>query len=50
MAEITDVGMIFVRCKGGISHSPHEEITREDAILGANLLLRTVERIGEARN
>ena len=50
MAEITDVGMIFVRCKGGISHSPDEEITREDAILGANLLLRTVERIGEARN
>ena len=50
MAGIADVGMIFVRCKDGISHSPDEEITREDAIAGANLLLRTVERIGGAEN
>ena len=50
MAGLADVGMIFVRCKGGISHSPDEEITREDAIVGANLLLRTVERIGGVRN
>ena len=46
MAAITDVAMIFVRCKGGISHHPDESITREDAIAGAELLLRTVERIG----
>ena len=50
MAAIADVGMIFVRCEGGISHSPDEKITREDAIAGANLLLRTVERIGGAKN
>ncbi len=46
LAAITDVAMIFVRCKGGISHHPDESITREDAIAGAELLLRTVERIG----
>jgi allantoate deiminase len=46
MAEITDVGMIFVRCKAGVSHSPLEHVTREDAEAGAELLLRTVERIG----
>lgn len=46
MAEITDVGMIFVRCKDGISHSPLEHVTREDAEAGAELLLRSVERIG----
>lgn len=46
LAEVTDVGMIFVRCAGGISHSPDESITKEDAIAGAELLLRTVERIG----
>ena len=50
MAAITDVGMIFVRCEGGISHCPDEKITRDDAIAGANLLLRTVERIGGGRN
>ena len=50
MAAITDVGMIFVRCEGGISHGPEERVTREDAIAGANLLLRTVERIGGGAN
>jgi allantoate deiminase len=46
MAEITDVGMIFVRCAGGVSHSPDESITGEDARVGAHLLLRVVENIG----
>lgn len=50
MSAITDVGMIFVRCEGGRSHCPEEQITREDAIAGAELLLRTVERIGGALN
>ncbi len=50
LAEITEVGMIFVRCEGGISHSPKEKITAADAIAGAELLLRTVERIGGAGN
>ncbi len=46
MAAITDVGMIFVRCAGGISHSPEESITAEDARAGARLLRQVVERIG----
>lgn len=46
MAALTDVGMIFVRCKGGISHGPEEEITPADAHAASELLLRTVERIG----
>ncbi|HSF93944.1 MAG TPA: allantoate amidohydrolase [Thermohalobaculum sp.] len=50
LAEITDVGMIFVRCAGGISHSPDESITEEDAKAGAHLLLRVVERIGASRS
>jgi len=46
MAGLTDVAMIFVRCRGGISHHPDESITRDDAIAGVALLTRTVERIG----
>ena len=42
MADITDVGMIFVRCLGGISHAPAESITEEDAIAGARLLFDVV--------
>lgn len=46
MAAIADVGMIFVRCAGGVSHSPDESITAADAGAGARLLLRVVEKIG----
>ena len=37
---VTDIGMLFIRCgHGGISHSPLETVTAEDADLGARLLL-----------
>jgi len=37
---ITETGMLFVRCgNGGVSHSPRETITAEDADLGARVLL-----------
>ncbi len=36
MAEITDVGMLFVRCgNGGISHHPDETMTETDAHIAA---------------
>jgi len=31
VAALCPVGMLFVRCKGGISHTPEESITEEDA-------------------
>jgi N-carbamoyl-L-amino-acid hydrolase len=32
LAEVTDVGMLFVRCgAGGVSHNPAETVTAEDA-------------------
>jgi len=36
----TDIGMLFVRCgNGGISHSPLETVTVEDADIAARILL-----------
>jgi allantoate deiminase len=35
---IADIAMLFVRCKGGISHNPAESITEEDAAIGAGVL------------
>jgi allantoate deiminase len=32
-----------VRCSGGVSHSPLEGITAEDAAAGARVLLRFME-------
>lgn len=37
-----DYGMIFVRCKDGISHNPLEYSSYEDLTLGADVMLGTV--------
>ena len=43
MAHLTDVGMIFVRCKDGISHHPAESMTEADAGVAARVMLRFLE-------
>ena len=39
MAALCPVGMLFVRCKGGVSHSPLEAMTEADADLAIAVLL-----------
>lgn len=43
IADIADIGMVFVRCQGGVSHHPDEHVTVEDATTGANVLLDVIE-------
>ena len=43
MIDIAEVGMIFVRCRGGISHHPDEHVELADADAGARVLLRLIE-------
>lgn len=43
MQDLCDIAMLFVRCKGGISHNPAEAVTREDVEAGAKVLLRFIE-------
>jgi allantoate deiminase len=43
MIDISDVAMLFVRCRGGISHHPDEHVETDDADVGARVLLRLVE-------
>jgi len=43
MIDISDVGMLFVRCRGGISHHPDEHVDVTDADAGARVLLRLIE-------
>jgi allantoate deiminase len=43
MIAIADIGMLFMRCKGGISHNPAEAITREDADVAARAFLRFIQ-------
>jgi len=42
LKEIADIAMLFVRCKGGVSHNPAESISAEDAEAGAKVLLRFI--------
>lgn len=50
MIAIADIGMIFVRCRGGISHHPDEHVTNEDARAGARVLMRVIENFRSARD
>ena len=43
MIDIADVAMVFVRCRGGISHHPDEHVDLADADAGARVLLRLIE-------
>src|SRR3954469_15749757 len=43
MIDISDVAMIFVRCRGGISHNPAEHVEPADADAGARVLLKLIE-------
>ena len=47
---VTDIGMLFVRCgNGGISHSPQETLTADDADLAARILLDVMTNFHEPR-
>lgn len=39
MHALTDIGMLFVRCRDGLSHHPDESITAEDAETAAEVLI-----------
>ena len=43
MIDIADVAMLFIRCRGGISHNPAEHVEPADADAGARVLLRLIE-------
>jgi allantoate deiminase len=50
MIDIADVGMIFVRCRGGISHHPDEHVELTDAEAGARVLLGVIENFRPREN
>jgi allantoate deiminase len=45
LSKVCDYGMIFVRCKDGISHHPKEFASIEDIALGTELLYQTALKI-----
>lgn len=47
MANLTDVGMLFLRCAGGISHHPDESVLEEDVALAIDAMVATVSALAE---
>jgi len=45
LSYVCDYGMIFIRCKDGISHNPLEYASYPDLALGAEILYRTALRV-----
>jgi len=43
MIGLCDIGMMFVRCKHGVSHNPAEAMTMDDAEIATRALLRLIE-------
>lgn len=43
MIDIADIAMLFVRCRGGISHHPAEHVDEADVDASARVLLRVIE-------
>jgi len=47
LAEIAPTGMLFVPCRGGISHNPAESASTEDIAAAAEVLLTAVSRLAQ---
>lgn len=49
VAALCDVGMLFIRCAGGLSHHPDESVTAEDVAWALRALQCTLDHIGRTR-
>ncbi len=47
MSTLTDIAMFFVRCKGGVSHSPAESVTLADVAVAIETLERFILRLAD---
>lgn len=45
MTNITDIGMLFVRCEKGISHNPREQVIESDVAIALNCLIDMVRKL-----
>jgi allantoate deiminase len=45
ISSLTEIGMLFVRCKGGVSHSPAELVAADDVQVAIDVLGHFLERL-----
>ena len=49
MAGLTEIAMLFVRCKGGVSHNPAESVTEADVAVAIDVLGKFLELMAAQR-
>jgi allantoate deiminase len=49
MSEVVPVGMLFVRCAGGISHQPAESVVTSDVVAAIDVLDRFVDALANEK-
>ncbi|MDT8900877.1 Zn-dependent hydrolase [Anaeroselena agilis] len=47
MAAITSTGMIFIPCRGGVSHNPAEDSAPDDIMKGIDVLTATIRQLAK---
>jgi ureidoglycolate amidohydrolase len=47
MARIAPVGMVFIPCRGGVSHRPDEYSAPQEIETGARVLASTLARLSQ---
>lgn len=47
IAPITDIGMLFVRCAGGVSHHPDEQVETADVEKAIDATIRMIHKLAE---
>jgi allantoate deiminase len=47
MSALTEVGMLFIRCKGGVSHNPAESVKTEDVAVAIDVLSQFLELLAQ---
>ena len=45
VSAVTDIAMLFVRCREGISHNPAESVTEADCALAAQAMLHFIDKL-----
>jgi allantoate deiminase len=50
MSDLTAIAMLFVRCRGGISHNPAESVTTEDVAIAIEVLEQFLLLLAQEEN
>lgn len=49
MQDLTDIGMLFVRCKEGLSHHPDESISADDGEAAVRVMMAFLQQLDPSR-